>query len=93
MNEFEILDPTAEQEPEAWLLTPPIGPRPGMHIGLLDISKPKGDLFLDEIERLLQGRGYAVSRYRKPTMTRPAVAEVVNEIAGTCDAAVVALAD
>ena len=93
MNEFEILDPTAEQEPEGWVLTPPIVPRPGMHIGLLDISKPKGDLFLDEIERLLRGRGYAVSRYRKPTMTRPAVSEVVAEMVGTCDAAVIALAD
>ena len=47
----------------------------------------------EEDFRLLRGRGCAVSRHRKPTMTRPAVAEVVNEIAGTCDAAVIALAD
>ncbi|MBJ18472.1 MAG: hypothetical protein GY910_13840 [bacterium] len=93
MNEFEILDPTSEQEPEAWALSAPLNRRRDTRFGLLDISKPRGDLFLDELERLMRGRGYEVSRFRKPTMTRPAAAEMVSEIAQTCDAAVIALAD
>ncbi len=93
MNEVEILDPTSEQEPENWPLAPRLLRHSGTHIGLLDISKPQGDLFLDEIERRLREQGLLVTRYRKPTMTRPAVPELVKEIVGTCDAAVVALAD
>jgi len=62
-------------------------------LGLLDISKPQGDVFLDELERLLVGRGHRVSRYRKPTMARPATDDLIREIAEACDAAVIALAD
>ena len=93
MTEFEVLDPTSEQKPRAWKLAPGIDSQGTHHIGLLDISKPQGDVFLDEVERCLTERGHEVSRYRKPTMTRPAVSSVVSEISETCDAAVVALAD
>ncbi len=91
MTELEILDPTGGEEAPAWELAPPLG-RPG-HIAFLDISKPQGDIFLDELERLLREQGHCVSRFRKPTMTRPASADLIAEMATRCDAAVVALAD
>lgn len=88
---LEILDPTAERDPEGR----PLADRPpaGKAIALLDIRKPRGDVFLDELERLLTQRGYAVERTAKPTFTKPAPADLRKEIAARCDAVIEALAD
>jgi hypothetical protein len=88
---IEILDPTAERDPEGR----PLAERPpaGRTIALLDIRKPRGDVFLDELEQLLTARGYAVERTMKPTFTKPAPADVRKEIAARCDAVIEALAD
>ena len=59
----------------------------------MDIRKPRGDVFLDELERLLTERGHAVERAMKPTFTKPAPADVRKEIAARCDAVIEALAD
>ena len=50
---------------------------------------------LTEFRNLLapESAGHSVSRYRKPTMTRPASHETIARMASRCDAAVVALAD
>ena len=86
-----ILDPTSERDPEGR----PLADRPpaGRTIALLDIRKPRGDVFLDELERLLTERGFAVQRTMKPTFTKPAPADVRKEIAARCDAVIEALAD
>ena len=62
-------------------------------IGLLDISKPRGDVFLDRLEEHLGRRGAAVLRYIKPTFTKPAPVDLRHEIASQCDAVIEALAD
>jgi hypothetical protein len=73
-------------------------PRPqrleGMTVGLLDISKPRGEQFLDRIGALLveHHRVAGVVRLRKPTFTRVAPDEVIHE-ASRCGAVVEALAD
>ena len=86
-----ILDPTSEAEPVARTLAPREGaPR---RIALVDIRKPRGDVFLDELEALLRDRGYEVERASKPTFTKPAPADVRREIAERCDAVIEALAD
>jgi len=36
-------------------------------VGLLDIRKPRGDVFLDRLETRLRERGVEVVRYAKPT--------------------------
>jgi hypothetical protein len=59
----------------------------------LDIRKPRGDVFLDELEQLLAHRGHAIIRTSKPTFTKPAPQDVRAEIAQTCDAVIEALAD
>jgi hypothetical protein len=41
-------------------------------IALLDIRKPRGDVFLDELERLVAARGHTVIRTAKRTVTKPA---------------------
>ncbi len=86
-----VLDPTAERDSAAR----PLAPRadPPQTIALLDIRKPRGDVFLDELETLLRERGLAVLRETKPTFTKPAPADLRREIADRCDAVIEALAD
>jgi hypothetical protein len=87
----EILDPTAERDPAGR----PLAPRAAAPstIALVDIRKPRGDVLLDELERLLAERGHAVERTAKPTFTKPAPADIRREIAERCDAVIEALAD
>jgi hypothetical protein len=89
---LELLDPTAERESGERPLAAPINGG-GQRIALLDIRKPRGNVFLDELELLLTRRGYVVERTAKPTFTRPAPADLRREIAEHCDALVEALAD
>jgi hypothetical protein len=65
----------------------------GRKVGLLDISKPRGDLFLDRIEERLRQEGVEVLRFRKPTFAKVAPVDLRHEIAVQCDAVVEALAD
>ena len=65
----------------------------GKTVALLDISKNRGAEFLDRIELRLQERGAKTMRFRKPTFSRPAPAELIEEIALHGDLAVEGLAD
>lgn len=65
----------------------------GKRVWLLDIAKNRGAEFLDRIEELLQAEGAHVRRTRKPTFSKPAPEEVIEEIALHGDLAVEALAD
>ncbi len=88
-----LLDPTGERT----AATRPRASRPdslkGRTVGLLDISKARGNVFLDRIEELLRADGAEVVRYRKPTFTKPAPVDLRHEIANTCDVVIEALAD
>lgn len=90
---IELLDPTGERNPVARQGAPRVRSVAGLTVGLLDISKPRGDVFLDRLEGLLSGRGAEVLRYRKPTYTKPAPADLRYEIRTRCDAVIEALAD
>ena len=88
-----VLDPTGEFRPsERQLLARP-GSLEGLRIGLLDISKMRGDVFLDQVDRRLTERGLRVSRFTKPTFTKPAPIDLRQEIAQQCDVVIEALAD
>ena len=65
----------------------------GKTIALLDISKNRGAEFLDRIELRLHEHGATTRRFRKPTFSRPAPAELIEEIALHGDLAVEGLAD
>ena len=88
-----LLDPTSERSPTKRERLPRLATLDGKTVGLLDISKPRGDLFLDHLEGRLRERGATVKRYRKPTFTKPAPVDLRHEIAVECDAVVEALAD
>ena len=92
MSEF-LLDPTAELAPTERQLIPRLKSLEGATIGLLDISKPRGKEFLDEIEILLLGKGARVNRYMKPTFARIAPRQLSQKISSECDAVIEGLAD
>lgn len=88
-----LLDPTSEAAP-AWRER---AARPaslvGLTVGLVDISKPRGDVFLDRVESRLIDLGARVRRYTKPTFTKPAPASLLQQVAVECGAVIEALAD
>lgn len=88
-----LLDPTAELSPVARALTARPASLDGLTVGILDISKARGNVFLDRVDALLAGQGIAVKRYRKPTFTRPAPTALAQQIAAECDVVVEGLAD
>ncbi len=93
MTARTILDPTGERSlAERARLARPAS-LDGVTVGLLDISKPRGDVFLDRIEQRLAATGATVRRYRKPTFTKPAPVDLRHEIATECEVVIEALAD
>ena len=88
-----LLDPTSERVPSERPRAARLDTLESRTIGLLDISKARGDIFLDRIESRLVDQGARVLRYSKPTFTKPAPIDLRHEIAEQCDAVVEALAD
>ncbi len=88
-----VLDPTVGKAAEAIERVPRPAGIDGLTVGLLDISKPRGDRFLDRIEERLTERGATVKRFMKPTFAKPAPVDLRHEIATNCDAVIEALAD
>jgi hypothetical protein len=89
----KLLDPTSELQATTRERAPRTEPLAGRRVALLDISKPRGNVFLDRIEELLGARGADVSRFSKPTFTKPAPVDLRHEIAAQCDVVIEALAD
>ena len=93
MGSRTILDPTGEQTvAERARCTRPSSLE-GLTVGLLDISKPRGDVFLNRLEERLTGVGASVKRYRKPTFAKPAPVDLRHRIATECQVVIEALAD
>jgi hypothetical protein len=92
-SERVLLDPTGERSVGTRARLPRLRGLRGATIGLLDIAKPRGDRFLDRLQRHLETAGATVKRYRKPTFTKPAPVDLRQEIAVQCGAVVEALAD
>jgi hypothetical protein len=88
-----MLDPTAELKPTERQVLPRLDTLSGATVGLLDISKPRGKEFLDEIEQHLISLGANVKRYMKPTFARVAPQELNQKISVECDAVIEGLAD
>ena len=93
MSTSFMLDPTAELKPAEKQILPRLESLSGTTVGLLDISKPRGKEFLDEVERHLVGMGATVKRYMKPTFARIAPKKLNQQISVECDAVIEGLAD
>ncbi len=91
--EITLLDPTNEAEPSRRSTAQRLETLDGATVGLLDISKARGDVFLNRLERGLAKRGEDVLRFSKPTFAEVAPVDLRQQIAERCDAVIEALAD
>ena len=88
-----ILDPTSELVPAGIPKVDRPASLQGLRVGLLDITKPRGAIFLDRLQELIEAKGATVTRFAKPTFTKPAPADLRYEISTKCDVVIEALAD
>jgi hypothetical protein len=89
-----IVHPGNERVPKAGAPPQRLASLKGKKIGLLDISKPGGSIFLDRLEEILRTK-YGVSqilRTRKPTFAKNAPPQVIEQLRGL-DAVIEGLAD
>ena len=88
-----LLDPTSERSPT---IRPRLS-RPdsldGLTIGILDIAKARGDVFLKRLGERLAERGIAYKHYAKPTNTRPAPLPLRQQIATEVNLVIEGLSD
>jgi hypothetical protein len=89
-----ILDPTDERVPVVRQIAERSGSVQGV-VGLLNISKPRGNILLDELDRLLGkgAPGVEIRRYTKPTFAKPCPDALRHQIRDECDFMIEALAD
>ena len=88
-----VLDPTSERAQARRSRQVRPASLDGLRIGLLDISKARGDVFLEQLDVRLKQRGLVTLRFTKPTFTKPAPIDLRQEIATKCDVVIEALAD
>lgn len=88
-----LLDPTGELQPAHRERNPRPSSLDGKVVGLLDISKARGNIFLDTIDEHLTAKGIQIKRYMKPTFARVAPVDLKHQIVTECDVVIEALAD
>ena len=88
-----LLDPTSERSPT---IRPRLS-RPetldGLTVGILDIAKARGDVFLNRLGERLSERGIAIKHYAKPTNTRVAPLPLRQQIAAEVNLVIEGLSD
>ena len=89
-----LLDPTNEDIPVARQITP----RPKSitdKVAFLDIAKRRSDEFLDRPQEAIEQRlpQIEINRYQKPTFSKPAPADLRQQIKEINDFVVIGLAD
>ena len=93
MTERILIDPTNEVSPGLRVAAPRLPSLAGRTVGLLDISKARGSVFLDRIEERLRDDGVNVLRFKKPTFAKVAPVDLRQKIREQCEAVIEALAD
>jgi hypothetical protein len=93
MDNRTLLDPTGEHAPANRKQTARPKTLDGITIGMLDIGKARGDVFLNRLAERLTERGITVKRYAKPTPSRLVATDTKQKITSEVDAAVIGLAD
>jgi hypothetical protein len=94
MMPITLVHPGNESKPQAAAPPARLESLRGKKIGLLDISKPGGSIFLDRLQELLTAQyGVAeVVRAKKPTYAKNAPPQVIEQLRGV-DAVIEGLAD
>jgi hypothetical protein len=90
---MEYVSPFDERRRAAEPLAPRRPTLAGARVVLLDITKRRGDEFLDRIEARLRERGAETFRVAKEIFSKPAQPELIRRIANRGDLVVEGLAD
>ena len=90
---MEYVSPFDERAARAGAARPAPRQLEGARVALLDITKRRGDEFLDRVEARLRERGAATFRVAKEIFSKPAEPELIRRIANRGDLAVEGLAD
>ncbi len=88
-----LLDPTGEHQAVARKKAARPKSLEGLTIGLLDIGKARGDVFLNRLDERLTERGITVKRYAKPTPSRLVAQDTKARMVSEVQSAVIGLAD
>ena len=80
-----LIDPTDESETVHRQLAPRGMTLDGATVALIDIRKARGDVLLDRLEQRImrQHPTATVLRMAKPTFTKPAPADFIDEVVAT----------
>ena len=94
-SKLVVLNPTESPREMVQTMAPVLDGLGGQSVGFLWNSKPNGDLLFERLEKLLREK-YEIANVvykRKPTASLPAKEEVIDELVGSVQAAIVGLAD
>ena len=86
-------DPTAETAPLKRPRREPPQSLTGLTVGLFDIGKTRSNEFLDRIERRLHERNIKTARLGKPTNSKVATPEILQQVVDEADVVLIALSD
>src|SRR3546814_7902612 len=92
---FNFLDPAGGAKAEQFDIAPKLESLQGKRLGLLDNSKTSAEKYLKMVGKILVDRyGVAeVKLFRKDALSKPAPAEVLDELVANCDFAVTGIGD
>jgi hypothetical protein len=86
-------DPSAETSPLKRARREPPKTLDGLTVGLFDIGKTRSNEFLDRVELRLNERNIKTKRMGKPTNSKVATAEILQQVADEADVVLIALSD
>lgn len=93
MESRTLLDPTGEHQPSAKKRAPRPKSLEGLTIGLLDIGKARGDVYLNRLDERFTASGIKVKRYAKPGPSRLVATDTKQKMLSEVQAAIIGLAD
>ena len=93
MDNRTLLDPTGEHQPPVRKQASRPKSLEGLTVGILDIGKARGDVYLNRLDERLTQSGIKVKRYAKPTPSRLVANDVKQKMLSEVQAAVIGLAD
>jgi predicted GTPase len=92
---YELVDPTTQPLVASFSVAPRLLDIRGKRIGLIDDSKTNAKELLEDLASILEDRyETTVALYhRKPSASKPADPQIVEQLAKECDGAIVAVGD
>ena len=92
---LQLVDPTTQPTTVEFNGAPRLRDLSDKRVGLIDDSKTNAKQLLDEVASLLDRRFgiTAVKYHRKPSASKPATPEIIQEMAEECDYVIVGVGD